>query len=186
MNKLSGAEWVRYFPGKNSIDDLSPGFRMGVEKFYKALVQAGARVLISATLRPPERAYLMHWSWMIANRKTPPNKVPDFKGVNINWVHEYDSKSIAAAVAMVNAYGMHNLHVAPALNSRHTEGNAIDMNISWREELKINNVFGELVTISSHPNNGMNRELHQLARMYGVIKYHGGFADEPHWSNDGR
>lgn len=69
MNKLSGAGWVRSFTGKDSIHDLSIGFRDKVEKFHKALKQAGARVTISATLRPPERAYLMHWSWMIANKK---------------------------------------------------------------------------------------------------------------------
>lgn len=186
MSKLSGAEWVRSYPGKDSTFELSILFRDKVENFIKALEQAGARVTISATLRPPERAYLMHWSWMIANKKVLAKSVPGFRGVDINWNHEDANKSLAAAVAMVNAYGMKNLHVAPALNSRHTEGNAIDMDVSWSDELTIKNANNELITIGTTPRDGMNTELHAVAKTFSVIKYHGGYADKPHWSNDGR
>lgn len=74
MKKLSGADWVREFPGSSSTADLSMQFCPGVERFIKALKKAGARVNISATLRPPERAYLMHWAWMLSNKKVTPEK----------------------------------------------------------------------------------------------------------------
>lgn len=32
----------------------------------------------------------------------------------------------------------------------------------------------------------MNTALHLVGRSYGVIKYHGGARDKPHWSSDGR
>jgi hypothetical protein len=86
---------------------------------------------------------------------------------------------------MVNGYGISGLNVAPALNSRHTQKQAIDMNISWSGTLTINNASGTAVTISSNPKTGMNSELHTVGATYGVIKFVGGNSDKPHWSNDG-
>jgi hypothetical protein len=126
----------------------------------------------------------MHWSWKIAHG-TPPSAVPSMEGVNIEWVHPTLETSIRAARDMVNAYGMQNLQVAPALVSRHTQRKAIDMTISWAGALAIKKASGELITISSIPRTGMNAMLKQVGQSYGVIKFVGGASDKPHWSTDG-
>lgn len=155
------------------------------------MTKAGATVSIAATLRPKERAFLMHWCWMIANKKTSAKDVPTMEGVNINWQHtdsagKYsESASIAAAKAMVDGYGMQHLQVAPALNSRHTEGKAVDMKISWSGTLSITDSSGKTISIATAPRDGMNAELHAVGKNYGVIKYVGGDKDKPHWSDNG-
>jgi hypothetical protein len=75
---------------------------------------------------------------------------------------------------------------APALNSRHTDGKAVDMNISWSETLKINDAEGKEAEIRTTPRTGMNAELHAVGKSYGVIKFHLRAADKPHWSEDGK
>lgn len=68
-------------------------------------------------------------------------------------------KSINAARVMGNAFGISNLRVPPALQSRHTDGLAIDMDISWSGNLSILDKDGKLVKISKLPLDGMNKEL---------------------------
>lgn len=186
MKKLSGVHWVKFFPGRNSIQDLRNPFRESVMGFLNSLKHAGAKVIVSATLRPPERADLMHWSWKISRQLIRPSAVPPMEGVHIEWDHKNDVKSLQEATSMVAAFGMNRLHVAPALRSRHTEGNAIDMNISWFGDLKIREKNNKIVIIRIPPYDGMNNDLHHVAKIYGVIKYHGGIKDRPHWSSDGR
>ena len=84
------------------------------------------------------------------------------------------------------AGAIHRLGVAPSLNSRHIEGNAIDMTIGWEGDLTIEDANGNEVQISSEPRDGMNEVLHVVGESYGVVKFHGGVRDRPHWSNDGR
>ncbi len=183
----SGSQWVQRFQGSNSTADLEPTFGGAVDKFIAALRAAGARVSIAATYRPPERAYLMHWSWKIKNKKVKPDKVPPMAGVNIEWDHGDEAESIKAASAMVSAYGMNALHVAPALRSRHTERKAIDMTITWSaKELTIKDASGADVKIDTSPKTGMNTKLHEVGASYGVIKFWKGASDKPHWSTDGR
>lgn len=184
--ELSGACWCSRFMGSNSTDDLDGEFKTGTESFVSAMRKAGASVNISATYRPPERAYLMHWSWMIANGKTEASAVPTMSGVNIKWDHGNSEASKAAAKAMVAGYGMTNLKVAPALSSRHTEKKAIDMTISWTKDLVIVGADGNNVTIKTEPRGSMNKDLHAVGAGYGVIKFKKGDADKPHWSTDGR
>jgi len=192
MYELSGKKWTSRFHGSNSTKTLSPTFEPNVNAFLQSLKNADARITISATQRPPERAYLMHWSWKIARALINPDDVPKKTGVNIEWCHKNRdgkvdrSKSIQAAKDMVKEYGMTSLNVAPALKSRHTEGNAIDMNISWIGNLELKNKKGETVLINSLPTDGMNPQLHEVGKSFGVIKYHGGSKDKPHWSTDGR
>ncbi|WP_167519593.1 peptidoglycan-binding domain-containing protein [Intestinirhabdus alba] len=192
MAELSGQNWVSRFPGSNSTQTLSPVFKANLEAFLTSLRNAGVRVTLSATRRPPERAYLMHWSWKIARGRVQPENVPAKSGVDIDWVHRGaggkvdTTASINAAKAMVRAYGMTNLNVAPALNSRHTEGNAVDMSLSWSGNLEIKNKRGDTVVINTLPRDGMNSQLHEVGKTFGVIKYHGGSNDKPHWSTDGR
>lgn len=189
--EVSGAGWVDRFPTNKDIDDCKDPFKGNLQSFVDALKAAGATVVISATYRPPERAYLMHWCWMIAKKDYDPQKVPVMDGVNIQWDHtDSDGKysksdSVQGAKAMVNAYGMQALGTAPALNSRHTAGCAVDMNISWSDTLKIKNASDETVEIKSAPRTGMNTDLHAVGKSYGVIKFFEGEKDKPHWSDNG-
>jgi hypothetical protein len=166
-------------------------FKANLTAFIAALTAAGAAVSVAATLRPAQRAYLMHWCWSIVNANADPRTTPAMAGVNIAWVHTdsngvYDAAaSIAGAKAMVNAYGMQNLNTAPALNSKHISGLAVDMSIIWAGDLSINNKSGMAVVITSSPRTGMNADLHAVGATYGVIKYVGGSADVPHWSDNG-
>jgi hypothetical protein len=183
---LSGQLWVSKFPNSTSVDDLAGQFKSNAKKFIAALTAAGATVSISATLRPKERAFLMHWSFRVAKENYDPEKVPEMAGVDIDWVHK-DAKgnksldaSKLAAGQMVDGY---DIAYRPVLDSRHTEGNAIDMDISWStSELKIKDGAGKDVTIKTGAKDGSNPELHKVGKSYGVVKL---VSDPPHWSNDG-
>ena len=177
--ELSGKVWVGRFPGSKSPDDLKGKFQTAVKAFLQALADAGANVSISATFRPPERAYLMHHCWQIAHGAEDPRSVPPMAGVNIQWDHGNLSASRAAAREMVDAFDMAFI---AALRSRHTEGRAIDMSISWSGTLNIKNAGGQVVAISAAPRSGDNARLQQVGRSYGVIKL---VSDPPHWSEDG-
>lgn len=173
------------FPNSTSIDDLKDPFRGAVKKFVAALNKAGATVSIGATYRPPERAYLMHYSFLIGKNGADPTKVPAMAGVDIDWVHR-DAKgnadikaSRAAANEMVSGY---EIVYAPALTSRHTEGKAIDMDISWGGDLTIDQADGKSTTIKSSPRTGDNADLQTVGAAYGVNKL---ASDPPHWSSDG-
>jgi hypothetical protein len=184
--ELSGASWAERFPGSTSTSDLEPTFADSVNKFISAIKVAGGSVTISATYRPPERAYLMHWCWMLNKKKIKAAKIPAKTGVNIEWDHSDEKASQKAAADMVSAYGMSSLKVAPALSSRHTERKAIDMSISWSGDLTIKDANGNDVKIDTEPRTGMNEELQEVGKGYGVIKFWKGATDKPHWSTDGR
>lgn len=84
---LSGPQWVDQSLESKSPDDLAEPFRSSVNRFLAGLKAAGASVSIACTLRPPERAYLMHYSFGIARQKLDPASVPAFAKVDIQWVH---------------------------------------------------------------------------------------------------
>jgi hypothetical protein len=183
---LSGASWVSQFPTGSSLDDLTEPFETNAKSFVSALRAASASVTINDTLRPPERAYLMHYSFAIAREGLDPATVPAMAGVDIQWVHTNTAgaadlaASKAAAGQMVQGYG---IVFKPALGSRHTEGKAVDMDISWQGNLVIAKVDGSSQTISSSPRTGAgNSDLHAVGASYGVIKL---LSDPPHWSSDG-
>ena len=184
--ELSGAQWVQRFPGSRSVSDLDPPFRTNLRAFLSALDNAGASVRLSATVRPPERAYLMHWSWMMVNRRTDPTTIPALAGVNIQWDHGDAAASLAAAQQMVNGLEMQSLGTAPALDSRHGHGEAVDMTIAWSGTLSITDQLGTVVQIDSMPRSGMNAALATVGASYGVLKYDGAGVDRPHWSSTGR
>jgi hypothetical protein len=186
IKEASGAAWVARYPTSTNTADLVAPFAGRVNAFLAALSAGGATMSISATLRPPERAYLMHYSYRIALQNLDPAAVPPMAGVSICWLHRDTngnpdlSASRAAAQAMVNGYQLVHL---PALNSRHTVGRAIDVNISWTGNLTVNDNAGNPVTITTTPRTGAdNAELHTLGDGYGVHKLAG---DPPHWSDDG-
>jgi hypothetical protein len=184
--ELSGAQWVARFPDGGATSALANDFRPGCEAFIAAMKAGGANVSISSTRRPVERAYLMHFSWQVHKRTLNPQNVPAKAGVNIEWVHRDAGGAIdlvasrKAATAMVNGYG---IVFRPALASRHTEGRAIDMTISWTGKLNVKKKNGTLTAISSAPRSGLNTELRSVGKTYGVTKNP---SDPPHWSTDGR
>jgi hypothetical protein len=183
---LSGLSWVEKFPTSTSTDDLTNPFKSNAKKFIAALKAAGATVSINATMRPKERAFLMHWSYRVARDGYNPEKVPTMTGVDIDWVHRDSNSKKNVAASKANAEAMvrgYDIAYAPVLVSRHTEGNAIDMEISWTSaELKIKDGAGKDVTIKTGTRDGSNPELHKVGKSYTVIKLS---SDPPHWSSDG-
>jgi hypothetical protein len=182
---LSGPAWVPKFPGSKSVDKLEADFRKNVQSFLDALAAAKATVTVTSTLRPPERAYLMHWSWEIVKNGVAPSKVPPKPGVDIEWSHSDPAASRQAAQQMVIGYGINHLKVAPALNSRHIEGKAIDMVISWPGKLKIKDASGTVIEITSTPRDETNNELIKVGRTFGVVHLINTLKDRVHWSTDG-
>ncbi len=128
----------------------------------------------------------MHWCWQIAHKKSKPKGIPAMAGVNIEWDHGDDTKSISASQDMVDAYGMQRLKIPPALESMHTRGEAVDMNVSWTGDLEIGEKTGTSKTIASTPRDGTNKDLAAVGKGYGVIKFYLGAVDKPHWSSDGK
>lgn len=178
--QLSGAHWVRFFPGSISIADLASPFRQRVQAFEQALRVAGARMVIAATYRPPQRAYLMHYAARISRGEIAPQNVPSYAGVAIDWVHYTNAGSVQAARDMVNAYGIGTNPVA--LTSRHTQGYAIDWEITWQGTLNVKNAQGRIVSIGTPRTSYQNSVLWQVGATYGVIHLR---YDPPHWSIDG-
>jgi hypothetical protein len=185
--KKSGKDWVKEFPTSRSTDDLSKDFKPKFQGFQKALQSAGATTSISATLRPPQRAYLMHYAWRIVNENLDASKIPARADVPIEWWHGNQADSVRAAREMVNTYGINpQLKVPPSLTSRHIEGNAVDMSVSWSGTLTIQDASGKEHIISSTPRNHTNPDLIRIAASYGVIHYTEVAKDPGHWSTDGR
>lgn len=170
----SGAHWVNRFPTSRAVADLKGEFKGKVQKFLAAIEAAGGVVSISATYRPPERAYLMHYSNKIAKGKILAGKVPPMAGVDIDWVHDTEAQSKEAALAMVNAY---QIVFQPALKSRHTVGAAIDMKVGKIVGKSVKNADGTSSKITELS------DLHAVGQTYGVIKL---ITDPPHWSDNGR
>jgi D-alanyl-D-alanine dipeptidase len=157
MSELSGAQWCGCFPTSTSLDDLTDKFEMRVCRFIAALREGGATVTISATYRPPERAYLMHFCCMIADSGQDPAAIPSMTGVDIDWTHDGDIEAARLAARQMKA--VYNIRYPAALVSRHTQRRAIDM------------------TITNAPN-----DVVALGASFGVIKLK---TDPPHWSDDG-
>lgn len=177
--EVSGLPWVSRFPTSRSLNDLTPTFSKAATNFIAAITAAGGSVAISATCRPPERAYLMHYAWAIAKDGADPTSIEAMKGVSIDWAHlDAAGKSnrkaaVKAATAVVGGYGMAHSAV---LVSRHTQKRAIDMTISGVVGKSVNDANGKAVEIKSL------RDLNPVGKSYGVFKL---LSDPPHWSDDG-
>lgn len=207
-NKLSGPSWVDQFPDSQNIADLSGAFRQDVTNFINAMGNAGITVHVNSTRRPLQRAYLMHYSWLIWKGKIDPKDVPKFQPeagqapVNICWVHTNSSggedlpASVAAATQMVNGYKIAGLKVAPAFpHSLHIDGLAIDMNTTWNQpSVTIVDGAGNNVIINTTPHSGLNKQLMAVGLTYGVhhFCYPAGTCatkvpsdDSIHWSVNG-
>ena len=157
---IAGVQWCKLFPTSVSLEDLIEPFASNCARFISALGEKGGVVRISATWRPAERAYLMHWATMIAQGKQDPREIPPMAGVDIQWDLGDPDASRTAAGAMMKGYG---IVFPPALISRHTQRRAIDMGIGGQH--------------------GMSDSLlWDFGRSFGVIKLK---SDPPHWSDDG-
>lgn len=183
--ELSGPLWCARFPGSNDTSTLTPAFRSNCDEFINAIRAAGGTVTPSSTYRPPERAYMMHYAHKIYRSGLNPASVPPMAGVNIRWVHPTPAASVDAARLMCAGFQILNLTATPSLNSRHTARKAIDMSIAWSGTLNIRAKDGTVTAITTLPRTGMNLQLKAVGLTYGVVKYHGGNADRPHWSVDG-
>lgn len=184
MSEPSGALWCQRYPTSRNVGDLTTDFAPKVRAFLAALKDAGIAVAISATYRPAERAYLMHWAWMIAHENTAPVSVPSMPGVGIDWLH-YNSAgtpdlrgSVQAAEAMVLGYA---IAYRPSLTSRHIERRAIDMALSWQGDAAVIDANG-VKHIVGVPHDGLNPSIIEVGKTFGVIKL---LSDPPHWSDDG-
>ena len=184
--ELSGAQWCPRYPRSDSIVTLQPKFQLAVSNFMWALEQAGANYFIANTFRPKEACYLMHNAWMIWKRKVKPQAVTPMPGVAIDWVHPSQEESVNAAYAMCVGYKLLNLADAPALESNHTKGLAVDVSFNWAGTLRVKNVDDSVVVIESHPRDNMNSELWKVGASYGVMRYYRPEKDKPHWSFNGR
>ena len=198
-DELSGRSWVSQFPGSDLVSDLSGTFRQDVTDFIRAMRRAGITVTVTSTRRPPERAYLMHYSWLIETGKIDPAGVPPFAPgpgrapVRICWQHtdsrgaEDRAASVEAARQMVSGYQISpGLAVAPALSSLHTRGLAIDMTMTWsKASVTIPDGSGHRVRIRTTPHSGLNSRLIAAGATYGVIHHLSAAADPVHWSVSG-
>ena len=70
--------------------------------------------------------------------------------------------------------------------SRHTEGKAIDMQISWTGILKLKWKDGTTTSIASTPRDSTNDHLIEVGKSYDVVHFQDVQKDKVHWSTDGR
>ena len=169
----SGVAWVPRFPTSVALADLALPFRDNVGSFIAAIETTGGSVHIAATLRPAERAYLMHYCAKLATGGVRAAKIPPMTGVNIEWDHGNENKSQTAARAMRDTYEI--VH-PPALRSNHTLGLAIDMRIAGVIGKTVKDKAGRAAKINT------GSDLYPIGKSYGVIKL---VSDPPHWSHDG-
>ena len=181
------------YPEYKDLGQLESQFGNNVQRFINALDVAGIQVNISSTYWPRERAYLMHWAWLIANNRLKDDDVgsisdiPVYPGVDIRWDYKNEALSRAAAREMLRVFEIgNNLKTAPSLTSRHIDRLAIDMNISWDGEKTIEDANGKLVSIRSKGSAALNKRLIQLAETYGVVHFRPAIKDKTHWSIDGK
>lgn len=182
MKEVSGAQWCGRHLGSHDLADLVEPFRGGAIAYVEALRAAGASVSISATWRPAERAYLMHYCCLVAGyrdksgvfHQISPDAVPAFAGVDIDWTHGGDvGGARAAAVAMREAY---SIAFPAALVSNHTRRTAIDMTIHWAGTIHVKDARGVVHAVTTQ------QDLWPIGASFGVRKLP---SDDPHWGSDG-
>lgn len=186
----SGTSWVTWANvharNSTSVDDLDPSFKIKAKEFIKALKDAGARVDIETTKRSDKRAYLFHWSWKISQGKCKPSDATAMSGVDIEWNHGTEAASKLGAQMMVDGFGLAvppNSTSPPSLNSNHIAGKAIDMEITWKDKIKVKKKDGTEIEVKFSTNVNTNTTLHAVGKSYGVKKL---VTDRPHWSFNGK
>ena len=187
--KKSGSFWIGWAntnaKNSKSVEDLAEPFRSRVKDFIAALEAAGADVEVTATLRHPKRAYLFHWSWLIAVANTKASAAGPLAGVDIKWDHGSAAASKKGAREMVDGFGLAvppKSKNAPSLTSLHIKGEAIDLDISWSGNLSVKMKDGSVLSVPFKSSANANAKLHKVGASYGVFKLK---TDEPHWSING-
>jgi hypothetical protein len=187
----SGSYWVTWADAhanaSSSVDDLVEPFKANAKAFIKALEDAGATIDPKSieTKRSDKRAYLFHWCWLIGLGKAKASEATDMTGVEIEWDHGDEEKSKKGAKEMIDGFGLAvppNSTNAPALNSNHIAGKAIDMVITWKDTIKIKNKDGTEESVAFMDDVNKNTKLHAVGESYGLKKL---TTDTPHWSVDG-
>ena len=188
-NVKSGTFWVTWAnanaKNSTSTDDLAEPFRTRTKAFIQALQAAGATVTIRVTTRSDKRAYLFHWSWLIGLGKAKASDAAPKAGVPIQWDWGDPASSVQGAKDMINGFGLAvppSSTNAPALDSNHISGNAIDMDIAWTGVLAVKKNDGTTANLTFMSDVNANTALHAVGASYGVFKL---ATDAPHWSVDG-
>lgn len=149
----------------------------------KALRKLGASVVVTAGLRHPKRAMLMHYAWQVANGAVTPqaaNAACHAEGITIQWDHGDTKASQKAALQLKNQFNM--VHCA-SLDSNHLTGHAIDITISG---LPFNGdvvIDGKSYPIKP-PGSSEAFRVKDVGAKVGVHWF--GAADEVHWSVNGK
>jgi hypothetical protein len=187
-NDLSGAHWRAQATANgwaNSTDfaDLESSFGANAETFVSGLRNAGATVTVSAGLRHPKRAKLMHYAWKVAHGAITPaaaTSACNAAGINIEWDHGELVASKAAAQALCDSF---RLIACASLTSNHMSGEAIDMRITnVPETLTINGT--EYQADMAAGGEADEDKVDHIGRELGVLWY--GSGDWVHWSVTGR
>jgi len=187
----SGSYWVTWANAhavaSDSVDDLVEPFKSNAQAFIKALEDAGATIDPKSieTKRSDKRAYLFHWCWLIGLGKAKASEATEMTGVEIEWDHGDEEKSKKGAKEMIDGFGLAvppDSTNAPALNSNHIAGKAIDMVITWKDTIKIKKKDGTEESVAFMDDVNKNTKLHAVGESYGLKKL---TTDAPHWSVDG-
>ena len=186
---MSGIFWVTWAnanaKNSTSVEDLAEPFRSNAKAFIQALRDAGATVDVSTTRRSDKRAYLFHWCWKIGLGQAQASDATALAGVDIEWDHGDAEGSKQGAKEMISGFGLAvppSSTNAPALNSNHIAGTAIDMNIAWIGTMTIKMKDGTTESVVFMPDVNQNTKLHAVGASYGLKKL---TTDTPHWSIDG-
>lgn len=177
-----GASWCAQFPTSDQLVDLAEPFRTKARAFLSAIADGvgHACYTVSATYRPPERAYLMHFACMLALGGQDPAAIPPMEGVAIDWTAGGDRAAAkAGAQAMIAGY---RIAFPAALVSRHTQRRAMDVTFNIPPAPKAPYRFRQPNgdTWSFGPLD--LQHLYNFGATFGVIKL---VSDPPHWSDDG-
>ncbi|WP_428263173.1 pesticin C-terminus-like muramidase [Haliangium sp.] len=186
--RRSGAEWVGIANANGWVNDtsfssLDSSWGPRAEAFVTGLRAAGASVTVSAGLRHPKRAFLMHYAWGVAHGQYTPaqaNTACRGQGINIEWDHGNAAASRTAAQALVSAF---HLVRQASITSNHIRGLAIDITIS--------NLPGSITmngrtytTRAGASGTAAAESVAPIGRDMGVIWF--GAGDRVHWSHNGR
>jgi uncharacterized protein YraI len=183
----SGAEWLEIantcgWTNSTEFSALDPSWGPHAQAFVECLRAAGAQVHVAAGLRHPNRAFLMHYAWGVAQGQYTPaqaNEACRGCGINIEWDHGTTAATRTAAQALVDAFGL--VHQA-SLKSNHIRGLAIDVEISdLPASITVN---GQTYTTERGASGeAAARSVAPIGRAMGVIWF--GPGDVVHWSHDG-
>jgi hypothetical protein len=196
--ELSGPQWEARFQEikDHSLGGLGSAFGASIGEFKAAMEKAGIKVGVIDTLRSEERAYLMHWSFLIGYRGTAASEADAdrLEKVKIRWEHPDPAESVKAAKELFGKFGIDpNLQDAPGRHSNHIKGMAVDMTTTWdKDSITILDAKNQEVSITTAPHSGMNPKLWEVGKTYGVWHY-GTWSndmskpshDRNHWSVDG-